>query len=445
MSPIALEVLIIFGLLLANGLFAMAEIAIVSSRRSKLRTLAEAGDAKAQAALALAESPTRFLSTVQLGITLIGVLAGAFGGATLAQEIGQWLQGVPLLADHSRTIGVGVVVLAITFCSVLVGELVPKRIGLNNPEGIARHVARPMTWLARVGNPAVRLLSAATNGLLGLIGIRGENRPAVSEEEVRGILREGAEAGVFLQTETQMVERVLALDRLTVRELMTPRRQIIALGRHEPHAEVWHKIVVSRHACFPVYDGTRDNIVGVVSVKAIYANLAAGVGPVNLADVMEKPLFVPATQTAIQLLATFKETGSHLALVADEFGGFFGLVTLSDVMQAILGDLAALDERNRPGARRREDGTWLVDGMLEIERVATMLPGFRLEPEAGHDYQTLAGYVVKQLGQVPKEGDAFTAQGYRFEVLDMDRMRVDKVFVSRTAAQSDSVQQGASI
>jgi len=431
MHPIALEALIILGLLLANGLFAMSEIAIVSARRTKLRSLAEAGDAKARAALALAESPTRFLSTVQVGITLIGVLAGAFGGATLAREISQLLQGLPLLAPHSQAIGVGVVVLAITFCSVVLGELVPKRIGLNNPEGIARHVARPMTWLARLGNPLVRLLSATTNGLLRLVGIRGEQRPAVSEEEVRGIMREGTEAGVFLQSETQMVERVLALDRLTVRELMTPRTKIIALGRHEPHAEVWHKIVVSRHSVFPVYDGTRDNVVGVVSVKAIYANLAAGVGPLNVADLMEKPLFVPATQTAVQLLESFKQSGRHVALVADEFGGITGLVTLSDVMEAILGEVVAQDERNRPTARRREDGTWLIDGLLEIEQLATALPGLALGPEAGRDYQTLAGFVVQRLGQVPKEGDAFEAQGYRFEVLDMDRFRVDKVFVSR--------------
>lgn len=425
------DLLIILGLLTANGVFAMSEIALVSVRRARLRALADLGDASARAALALAESPTRFLSTVQMGITLIGVLAGAFGGATIAQRISAALSDAPLVGPYSEAIGVGAVVLGITFCSVVLGELVPKRIGLQFPEAIARRIARPMTLLARLGGPVVRLLSATTNGALWLVGIRGEPRHAVSEEEVRSLLREGAEAGVFLQAETQMVERVLALDRVTARELMTPRAKIIALDRDEPHERVWHKIVVSRHASFPVFAGTRDNLVGVVSVKAIYANVAAGAAPVRLGDLMEKPLFAPATQTGMQLLETFKQTGRHLALVADEFGGIAGLVTLSDVMAAVLGEFATLDVRDRPAARRREDGTWLMDGMLEIERVAAELPELVLGPEAGRDFQTLAGYVVQQIGQVPREGDTFTAHGYRFEVLDMDRFRVDKIVVSR--------------
>jgi putative hemolysin len=425
------DILILFGLLLANGVFAMSEIALVSVRRARLRPLAEAGDAKARAALALAESPTRFLSTVQLGITLIGVLAGAFGGATLARRVKEVLADVPLIGPHSEAIGVGVVVLGITFSSVVLGELVPKRIGLQFPEVIARYMALPMTLLARVGGPVVRLLSASTHGVLWLVGIRGEPQHAVSEEEVRSLLREGTEAGVFLQAETQMVERVLALDRVTVRELMTPRAKLIALDCNEAHEQVWHKIVMSRHAAFPVYEGTRDNVVGLVSVKAIYANVAAGVKTVRLRDLMEKPLFAPATQTGMQLLETFKQTGRHLALVADEFGSIVGVATLSDVMEAVLGDFARSDERNRPAARRREDGTWIMDGLLEIERVAETLPELVLGPEAGRDYQTLAGFVVQQVGQVPKEGDTFEAQGYRFEVLDMDRFRVDKVVVSR--------------
>jgi putative hemolysin len=428
MNNILLEVVIIFCLLLANGVFAMAEISVVSARKARLKSLADAGSPSAVRALALAEQPSRFLATVQIGITLVGILAGAFGGATIAEELARALTGVPGLGTYSNAIGLGVVVLVITYLSLVLGELVPKRIGLGNPERISLLVAGPMQALSVVAGPLVRFLSVSTDGLLRLLAIKPPKEATVSEDEVKVLMQEGLRAGAFQKVESEIVASVLDLDRLMARDIMTPRPKVIWLNRDDPHETVWHKIVVSGHSFFPVYEGDRDHVVGVVSVKAVYANLAAGVG-VNLKDLMVPPLIVPATQNVLQLVETFKKSGKHLALVADEFGGIVGLVTLNDVMEAIVGDFPSQDERAKPAATRRPDGSWLIDAMIEIVRVEQALPGFVVEDSANKDYQTLAGYVVKHLGHMPKEGETFEAHGYVFEVLDMDRHRVDKVLV----------------
>lgn len=426
------EILVILLLLLVNGMFAMTEIAVVSARKVRLRQLAGRGDARAKVALELAESPNRFLSTVQIGITLVGICAGAFGGATIAEQIAAALQAFPALAAYGEAIGLTLVVLGITYLSVVIGELVPKRVGLGNPEGIALAVAKPMQALSVLAGPVVKFLGASTDALLRGMGIKPAQQAVVSEDEVKGLMQEGLRAGAFQKIESEMVESVLALDRLQVREIMTPRPKIIWLNRDDPHETVWHKIVVSGHSFFPVYEGNRDHVVGVVSVKAIYANLAANVG-VKLADLMVGPLIVPATQMVIQLLEAFKQAGKHMALVTDEFGSIVGLVTLNDVMEAIVGEFPSQEERAKPAAKRREDGSWLIDAMLEIEKLEQALPGFRCGDEESKDFQTLAGFVVKQLGRVPKEGEVFEAQGYLFEVLDMDRHRVDKVLVMPVA------------
>ena len=428
MKQVLIEIVVILLLLVVNGVFAMTEIAVVTARKGRLRQLANGGNARARLALALAESPNRFLSTVQIGITLVGILAGAFGGATIAEEIAKALTGVPVLGTYSNAIGLGVVVLVITYLSLVLGELVPKRIGLGNPEGISMLVAGPMHALSVVAGPVVRFLSVSTDGLLRLLAIKPQKEATVSEEEVKVLMQEGLRAGAFQKVESDIVASVLDLDQLMVRDIMTPRPKVIWLNRDDPHETVWHKIVVSGHSFFPVYEGNRDHVVGVVSVKAIYANLAAGAG-VKLKDLMVPPLIVPATQNVLQLVETFKKSGKHLALVADEFGGIVGLVTLNDVMEAIVGDFPSQDERAKPAAARRPDGSWLIDAMIEIVRVEQALPGFVVEDSANKDYQTLAGYVVKRLGHMPKEGETFEAHGYVFEVLDMDRHRVDKVLV----------------
>jgi len=428
MKPILIESAVILLLLVVNGVFAMTEIAIVTARKGRLRQLASGGNARARLALALAESPNRFLSTVQIGITLVGILAGAFGGATIAEEIAKPLAGVPGLGVYSNAIGLGVVVLVITYFSLVLGELVPKRIGLGQPERISLLVARPIQALSLVADPVVKFLSASTDGLLRFLAIKPQKEATVSEDEVKVVLQDGIRAGAFQKVESDIVASVLDLDRLMVRDIMTPRPKVIWLNRNDPHETVWHKIVVSGHSFFPVYEGNRDRVVGVVSVKAIYANLAAGVG-VNLKDLMVPPLIVPATQDVLQLVETFKKSGKHLALAADEFGAIVGLVTLNDVMEAIVGDFPSQDERARPSAAPRPDGSWLIDGMMEIVRVEQALPGFVVDDSTSKEYQTLAGYVVKRLGHMPREGETFEAHGYVFEVLDMDQHREDKVLV----------------
>lgn len=425
MAELAVELIVVVVLLLANGVFAMTEIAVVSANKGRLRRLAEQGDEPAKAALELAESPNRFLATVQCGITLVGVIAGAFGGARLSEHLVPYLNHLPMVGPYARPVAFGIVVLLITYLSLVLGELVPKRIGLGNPEGIARLVARSMRRLSAVCAPVVDSLSASTDLLLRLFGIKPEKATAISEDEVRVLMAEGMRAGAFNKVESDIVSSVLELDQMRVRDLMTPRAKVIFLNQDDPHEAIWHKIVVSNHSYFPVYAGNRDHIVGMVSVKSIYANLAANAG-VRLKDLMVPPLVVPESQDALQLLETFKQRGKHLALVADEFGGISGMVTLNDVMEAIVGEFPTAEERARPAAQKRDDGTWLVDGLMEAERVAKAIPGLAFDLS---EYQTLAGYVTKHLGHLPKEGETFRDQGYIWEVLDMDRHRVDKVLV----------------
>lgn len=435
MNQILIEFAIILILLVVNGVFAMTEIAVVSARKGRLRRLAEGGDTRAAVALELSESPNRFLSTVQIGITLVGILAGAFGGATIAEQIGKALQPFAPLAPYGAGIGLTIVVVTITLLSLVIGELVPKRIGLGNPEAIAMAMARPMHHLAVISGPAVRFLSALTETLLRALGVKPARDSVVSEEEVKLLVQEGLRAGVFQKAETEMVESVLMLDSLPVRDIMTPRPKIIWLEKHDPLGAVWQKIVASHHTSFPVYEGNRDNVVGIVSMKSIYASVAAG-KPARIAELMTKPLVVPSTQTAIQLLETFKQSAKHIALVTDEFGGIIGLATLHDVMEAIVGDFPSFEEHLKPGMKRRDDGSWLIDGMIEIEKLEKIFPGLTFGDQESKDYQTLAGFIVKHLGRVPKEGEAFESQGCVFEVLDMDRHRVDKVLVMPVQNQS---------
>jgi putative hemolysin len=425
MNDWILEIILLLILLVANGLFAMAEIAVVSARKSRLRSLAQNGNAQARLALELAESPNRFLSTVQVGITLVGILAGAYGGATLSEDLAAVLARVPLLDRYAEPVAFALVVAVITYLSLIIGELVPKRLGLSHPEAIAMAAARPMNALSRLASPLIRLLGGSTDGLLRLFGFRGKDQTGVSADEVRGLMQEGVRAGSFNRVESEIVHSALELDQLSVHAIMTPRPKIIWLNQDDPHELTWHKIVVSRHSDFPVYRGSRDNVVGVVAVKALYANLAAGAG-VQFKDLMTPPLLVPETQSVLQLVETFKQSGKHVALVSDEFGAIVGLVTLNDVMEAVIGEFPAPGDRAKPAAQPRVDGTWLIDAMLDIDSLARALPGFTPADPDHSDYQTLAGYVIKRLGHIPREGETFVDQGYLFEVLDMDQHRVDK-------------------
>ncbi len=429
MNVIVLEVAVVAVLLLLNGVFAMTEIALVSSRKTRLRNLAEIGNRNAAAALDLAESPGRFLSTVQIGITLIGIFAGAFSGATLASELSAWLADVPILSRYADPIAFGTVVLTITYFSLVVGELVPKRLALQNAESISMFMARPMNALSRIASPAVHILSSSTEAILRLLRVPERHDSSVTEEEVAGMVREGLEAGALHRTESDMLHKVMALDGINVRQIMTPRPRIVWLDADETHEEIWHKVVVSQHSHFPVYEERREHVIGLVSVKSIYAHLAAGV-PVQLRDLTTPVLIVPQTQSAIDLLDTFKREGRFFALASDEYGGISGLVTINDILESIVGELPEADKRRASPFVKREDGSVLVDALVGIEELAEYFPAFQASKEEERRYSTLGGFICERLGHIPSESEHFEDRGFRFEVVDMDRQRVDKVLIS---------------
>jgi putative hemolysin len=442
MSAISFEIIFILLLLVANGVFAMSEIALVSARKSRLRQRAETGDARARAALELAESPDRFLSTVQIGITLVGIFAGAFGGATLAAAVAEQVAGVAVLAPYSEAIGLGVVVIAITYLSLIIGELVPKRIALNNPETIAALMARPMSLLSRLTAPVVYLLTFSTAVVLKLLRVKPSVEPPVTEEEVRALITQGAEAGVFERSEREIVESVLRLDDRGVNFLMTPRREVVWLGADASAEEIRRTITENQYSRFPVCEGSLDNVVGIVKAKNLLERCLNN-EPLDLRRAMTAPLFVPETLTALEVLEIFKNAHTHTALVIDEHGGVEGLVTVNDVLEAIVGEM-------RNGAAEdltvaREDGSYLLDGALPIDEFAGI---FNVESILGDErgnYHTLAGFVLARLGHIPQTGDVFEWQKLRFEIVDMDGRRVDKVLVGAATAATAAQNKVAAI
>lgn len=430
MNQVLPELLLLFLLLLANGFFSMAELAVVSSRKTRLRELAEEGDRHAARALAVAESPTRFLSTVQVGITFVGTLASAVGGAALADSLAAALAGLPVVGPHARTVALAVVVVGITLASVVIGELVPKRVALSNPEGIARRVAGPVDRLSSLAHPVVAGLTWLTEGILKLFGLGLARDQSVSEGEINDLVQQGLKTGAFNPTETEMVAGVLGLDQLGVTAIMTPRPKMVFLNLDDPDEVNWRKIVTSGHSRYPVYTVHRDQVVGVVTVKALWANSAFGL-PSNLKSVMSSPLIVPESMTVIHLIEQFRKTGQHLALVTDEFGAMQGLVTMIDVMEAIAGDLPEKGRRAAPEARKREDGSWLIDATLLVPEFKELLGLDELPHEETAEYKTAGGFVMTYFGRIPRAGDHFDHAGWRFEVIDMDRHRIDKILAAR--------------
>jgi putative hemolysin len=430
MTVTLFEILFIFFLLLANGLFAMAEIAVVTSRKARLKTLADEGNHGAKLAHELATNPGRFLSTVQVGITLFGVISGVVGGARIAGTLAAPFKNTPWLAEWADLIALVLVSTVITFFSVIIGELVPKRLALNNPERIASLLARPMNGLAILASPIVNLLNQSSEVLMKILGVKKSTEQTVSEEEVRVLIDEGLSMGVFKKAEKDMVEGVFDLDEQTADDLMTPRARIIWLSLNDPDEENWRRIAGSGHSHFPVYQKTRDNVIGMVSVKSLWANLSLA-GRAELRSLVTPPLFVPTTMPASTLIADFKKSGKHIALVVDEFGGLQGLVTLNDVMMAIVGNLPEREQRYEPKAVRREDGTWLVDALLEIDEAKTHLEiHSKLPDEDKGEFTTLGGFILDRLGHIPHEGEIVVWDRYKFEILDMDRQRIDKVLVT---------------
>ena len=430
MGNLPLEVLIVLLLIVANGLFALSEAAVVASRKARLQQRAQDGDSNAQIALALAEDPSRFLSTVQIGITLIGIFAGAFGGATLAAGVARYIDPLPVIGVYADTVSLSLVVLLITYLSLIVGELAPKRIALQNPEQIAMRVAKPMQRLSVLTGPIVSLLGWSTDWLLRLMGIEASKEPAVTEEEIKVMIEQGAESGVFAAAEQDMVERIFRFGDRMVSSLMTRRHDIVWLDLEDP-LEKNLSIIGSRvYSRLPVCRGNLDEVVGVVRAKDLLNQHIQG-NPIDLAGALQPPVFVPATLPAIKLLERLRQERTHIVLVIDEHGGIEGLVTLNDILGAIVGDLPAVDESDEPYAVQRDDGSWFLDGMLPIDDFKVLLDLDKLPDEESGNFETLSGFVMMQMGRLPTVGEYFDAINLRFEVADMDGYRIDKVLVSQ--------------
>jgi putative hemolysin len=422
------EFLFILLLTIANGIFAMSEAAMISARRARLQQHAEDGDAGAAAALKLSEEPNRFLSTVQIGITLIGILSGAVGGSTLAENIEPAIAAVPALAEQSEAISVFLVVLLITYLSLVIGELVPKSLALNNAEAIASLVARPMQVLSTLASPVVSLLAFSTRILLLLLGARPSDEPPVTEEEVRIMLEQGAEAGVFATSEQQMLENVFRLGDWRTSAVMTPYTEVEWLDLDDPISETIHHISRSRFGAYPVFQGDHRNLLGVVMMEDLWMQLASG-QPLDLRAALKPPLVIPENALATSTLEQFRQSRQRMALVIDEHGSVSGVVTPQDILEAVLGDLPAEAEAR---VSQRPDGSWLVDGMLHIDELEALLDDKALFPEDERgDYQTLGGFVMMRIGRIPEPADQFDWNGMRFEVMDMDGRRVDKILISR--------------
>lgn len=436
------QVLLLLLLISLNGLFAMSELAIVSSRRVRLQHMAEDGRPGAARALELAAEPTRFLSTVQVGITGIGVLLGAIGEASLAQSFQRWLEGWPLTAPHAEGIALALMVVLITYASLIVGELVPKRIAMLYPEPIAVRVARPMHRLSTLSQPLVRLLSLSTEGVLRLLRVRRPSEPSVTEEEIQTLMEQGTQEGVFERTELELVENILRLDIRRVGAVMTPRMDIVYVDTAEPFGVNRARLLENTYSEVPVCVGGLENVVGFVTAKVMLRSLLAG-KELDFAAVAAPPLFVPTTVTLIQLLAHFKRGQRHTALVVDEYGEVEGLVSLRDVLEAIVGELPSGAAEETPEAVEREDGSWLVDGMMDLHDLKQLFGLDALPGEDSLKAHTVGGYVMLSLGRVPAPAEVFEAAGLRFEVVDMDGRRVDKVLVRRMTYTDGAVAEAA--
>ena len=427
------EIVIILVLIILNGIFAMAEFAIVSAKKTRLQQWADEGNSGAAAAVELAHEPTSFLSTVQIGITLVGIFAGAFGGATVAAGLGNYLKEFPLLAPYGDVLGITLVVLVITYLTRIFGELVPKRIALTNADASASALAKPMRLLSVITAPLVIILSWSTDGIIRILRIHETPEPPVSEEEIKIMLAEGTRAGIFEKAELSMVEGVFDLADRRVASVMTRRSDVIALDLEVPVAENLRTMIRSGRSNFPVYDGDLDAVVGMVSVRDVLAAMAEGSIP-DIRAIATKPLFVPGGVSILRLLELFRKSGVHIALVMDEYGSIRGIISLHDILEEIVGDVRSVGDPMEMPVVVREDGSWLIDGDTPVEDLKDILSvrTFPLEEE-GH-YQTIAGLILYLLERIPSTGDHFESGGLRYEVVDMDGNRIDKVLVTKTGS-----------
>ncbi|MEK7517646.1 MAG: hemolysin family protein [Patescibacteria group bacterium] len=424
-----MEILIVLLLIVLNGVFAMAEIAIISVRKQRLQQKANEGNKNAKAALELANNPSRFLSTVQVGITLVGIFAGAYGGATIAESLSKQISTIPLLDPYSDILGLIVVVGVITYLSLIIGELVPKRIALGNPEGIALLVSRPMSVISFLVTPIVKLLSKSTDWVLRLLQIKSKEEVPVSEEEIRMLIREGARAGVFGITEKNIVERTFSLNDRKVNSLMTTRKDITWIDIDSSFKTIRSKIAKNPHSRYPVCRDTLDKVIGIVRTEDLFTNFLVE-EKIDLKKTLHKPLFVPTNMAVLKVLELFKKSGLHTALIVDEYGNVEGLLSLADILEAIVGDIPTVDDLEEQKIVKRNENSWFIDGLLSVDEFKEYFHIRKLPGEKTGAFHTTGGFVMHKVGHIPSSGDSFEWENYRFEVVDMDGHRVDKILLS---------------
>jgi putative hemolysin len=437
MGGTGIEIFIILLMLVANGIFAMSELAVVAAKKIRLQQRADEGDVRARAALELAQHPAQFLSTVQFGITLVGVLAGAYGGATIASKLSLVLATIPQIAAYADAVALATVVAAITLSQLFIGELVPKNIALSNPETVAAWVARPMQWLSRIGGPIVGILTALTNLVLRIFGIKGQAEVGLTQDEIRAVISEGAESGVIAEAEETIVQRVFQLGDQRVAAIMTPRVDIEWLDVDASGDELDAFLRTHNHTQFVVCHGDLDNVVGTVRAADLLPTFMRG-EKITLRDLTHEALFVPDSMRVFNLLESFRSSHRHVAIVMDEFGAVEGLVTVTDLLEALVGSLPISAKEATGGFVKRADGSWLVDGSASMEDVLAKFELPSLPSDETGAYHTIAGFVMARLGRIPKCPDSFEWESHRFEVVDMDGRRVDKVLVSRLPTSSES-------
>ena len=427
-----MELAILFGLIVLNGAFAMSEIALVAARKTRLQKLIDEGDKGARAAATLGADPTRFMSAIQIGITSISVLNGIVGEAVFAVPFAQWLVTVGLAQPWAGYGATALVVMLITYVTIVLGELVPKRIGQTRPEAIARLVAQPITWLAAATRPFVRLLSGSTNGILRLLGVHHLPGSAVTEDEIRAVLEEGTSAGVIEKHEHAMVRNVFSLDDRQLGSLMVPRGDVVCLDANDPFEANLARIEESDHARFPVVRGGLVNILGVVNARRLLAPIAHGEAPDLLREI-QAPLYVPETLTGMELLDNFRSSGTQMAFIIDEYGEVLGIVTLQDLIEAITGEFEPRNPETS-WAFQREDGSWLLDGLIPLHELKDRLALVSVPDEERGRYHTLSGMLMFLTGRLPRVGDSVGWEGWRFEIVDMDGKKIDKVLAARPPA-----------
>ena len=426
-----MDIVILLVLILLNGLFAMAEIAVVSSNEVRLEQRAAAGSRGAQRALELTRDPTRFLSTVQIGITLVGVIAGAYGGATLARPFADVLAGVPILEPYSGPLAFGIVVVSITYLSLVIGELVPKRVALNDPEVVAARLAGLMHGVSVAATPFVRFLSGSTELVVRAIGVRPKDADDISEEEVDIVIAQGRRAGVIEPAEHEIIENAFWLGERAVNDIMTPRHDVLWLDLESP-PDVWLQHVAAEpHARYLVCAGEIDDVKGYALAGELLAATRHG-GSVDLGAHVRRPLIVPESQAILALLERFKQTGIHFAVVVDEYGSIEGIATLSDILEELVGPVAPPAPGERPEIVQRDERTWFVDGGLHVDRLLELLSLDEDVDLSGEAYQTVGGLMSDRLGRIPSEGDTFRWRGYELQVIDMVGLRVERVRIQRS-------------